>query len=297
MKPLLLALHDQLGLAAGLAAAIAAEPGATELRRFPDGESLVRIATPVDGRDVVVLAFLDRPDDKFLSLAFLARTARELGARRVGLVVPYLPYMRQDTRFHDGEAVSAACFASLVSREFDWLVTIDPHLHRYDTLAEIYDIPCRIAHAAPLISGWIAAHVDTPLLVGPDAESRQWVGAVARDAGAPAIVLSKTRHGDRSVTIEVPDLARWPDHTPVLVDDIISSGHTLAETVHGLRAAGAPPPVCIGVHGLFAGDAFNLLQKAGAGRILSTNAVPHPSNALDVTGLLAAEIRDLLAGA
>ncbi|WP_164119514.1 ribose-phosphate pyrophosphokinase-like domain-containing protein, partial [Stenotrophomonas maltophilia] len=84
---------------------------------------------------------LAQPNEKILPLIFAAATARELGAARVGLVAPYLAYMRQDRRFNPGEAVTSRQMAHLVSGAFDWMVTVDPHLHRYSDLSEIYSIP------------------------------------------------------------------------------------------------------------------------------------------------------------
>src|SRR3546814_1718571 len=76
------------------------------------------------------LSSLDHPYAKVLPLLFAADTARDLGARRIVLVAPYLAYMRQDIRFHAGEAVTSRTFAAILSRHLDWLVTVDPHLHR-----------------------------------------------------------------------------------------------------------------------------------------------------------------------
>jgi hypothetical protein len=84
----------------------------------------------VKDRDIVLVCTLNDPDSKTLALLFAARNAKELGARSVGLVAPYLGYMRQDRRFREGEAITSAHFAALVSSSFDWLVTVDPHLHR-----------------------------------------------------------------------------------------------------------------------------------------------------------------------
>ena len=166
-----------------------------------------------------------------LPLLFAAATARELGASRVGLVAPYLAYMRQDRRFKPGEAVTSRQVARLLSDAFDWLVTVDPHLHRYSSLADIYSIPTHVVHAAPLIAEWIKANVTNPLIIGPDSESEQWVAAVASDVGAPYSVLEKVRHGDRDVEIRLKDLEQWKGRTPVLVDDIISTGRTMIEAV------------------------------------------------------------------
>jgi ribose-phosphate pyrophosphokinase len=165
--------------------ALGAESLALEWRRFPDGESYVRFAGPCRGESVALVCTLNDPDTKALALLFAARTARELGAARVGLVAPYLAYMRQDRRFHEGEAITSAHFAALLSGAFDWLVTVDPHLHRRGSLAEIYRIPSKAVAAAPALAQWISAHVPQPLIVGPDAESEQWAAEVAAACGTP----------------------------------------------------------------------------------------------------------------
>jgi len=269
-----------------LAGRLGAETGVLETRRFPDGESYVRIVSVVAGREIILVCSLARPDDQFLRLVFTARTLRELGASRITLVSPYLAYMRQDKRFHSGEAVTSTHFADLLSREVDRLVTVDPHLHRHKALSEIYAIPAVALHAAPLLADWIAANVERPLIVGPDIESEQWVSDVARRAGAPYVVLRKERHGDRNVEIAIPDLGEWVGRQPVLIDDIASSGRTLIETARGLTGGGLRPPVCVVVHPLFADDAFGELSGL-AERIVSTDAVTHPSNGIPLAGLLA----------
>lgn len=277
--------HEALG--SRLAAALGAPEGALTLRQFPDGETYVRGETPCDGLDAVLAANLFRPNAQFLPLVYSARALRVLGARRVFLVSPYLPYMRQDARFQPGEVVTSRIFARLLSDIVDGLVTVDPHLHRHTTLGEIYSIPTRVEHAASAIAGWIRVHVNQPVVIGPDSESEQWVREVAAMAGAPFIVLSKTRRGDRDVEITVPALDSWRAHTPVLVDDIISTGRTMVQTIGNLSQAGYAAPVCIGVHAVFAGDAYEALQAAGASEIVTCNTVPHPSNAIDLTLLLA----------
>lgn len=285
--PLIVPLPGNETLVDGLTKILGAESGRLTIRRFPDGETYLRFETPVSGRALILVCTLDRPDDKFLPLAFSVAAARELGAMRIGLVCPYLAYMRQDRRFQPGEAVTSSYFAKLMSSQFDWLVTVDPHLHRRASLTEIYSIPTQAMHAALLISAWIRKEVEKPLLIGPDSESEQWVAAVARDAGAPHVVLQKVRHGDREVEVSIPDVARWRDHTPVLVDDIVSTARTMIEAVGHLKRAGMRPPICVAVHGIFAGDAFEALTAAGAGRVVTTNTVRHVANAIDVTTLLA----------
>lgn len=295
MTPLLLEISGSGDLADPLCRRLGAEKGEVEQRRFPDGEAYVRIATPVEGRDVLLLCTLDRPDLKVLPLLFAADAARRLGARSVGLVAPYLAYMRQDMAFAPGEAVSSLSFAGIVSARFDWLATVDPHLHRHPSLDALYAIPAAAASAAGPIALWIAANVERPVLIGPDSESRQWVERIADQAGAPVAVLGKTRRGDRDVEIDGAGLGEAGGRTAVIVDDIASSAHTMIEAVKAVRAAGLARPMCIAVHGLFAEDGYERLLAAGPAQVATTNTVPHPTNRIDVSRPLAEAVVALLA--
>lgn len=293
MKRLTLPLPGNEAFAQALAQHCDSELGSIEARQFPDGESYVRLHGDPRGRAVDLVCTLSRPDAQFLPLMFAADAARDLGASQVNLIAPYLAYMRQDKRFHEGEAVTSLCFARLLSSTFDKLVTVDPHLHRHPTLGALYAIPTTTLQAAALMADWIATHVDVPLIIGPDEESEQWAGAIASRIGAPHAVLVKTRYGDRKVDIAVPDLSAWRDRTPVLVDDIASSGRTLMVAARRLVEQGFRKPECVVVHALFAEDAWEALAPLFA-RIVSTDAVPHASNRIALAGLIAdALARDL----
>jgi ribose-phosphate pyrophosphokinase len=174
---------------------------------------------------------------------------------------------------------------------------VDPHLHRHHKLNEIYSIPTKVVRAAPGIADWIAEHVDRPIIVGPDAESEQWAAKVAKAVGCRYTVLNKVRKGDRDVTVSALDSSNWQDGTPVLVDDITSTGQTMIAAVAGLKEAGLPPPVCIAVHPIFAGTAYADLQAAGVERIVSCNTIAHASNQIDLSdavGIAAVELMAIL---
>jgi len=289
---LLFAMPGNEVMTRALAQRLDGEVGEVELHAFPDGETYLRFLADPAGRALALVCTLDRPNGKILPLLFAAAAARELGATSVGLAAPYLAYMRQDRRFKPGEAVTSRAFARLLSDAFDWLVTTDPHLHRYDSLQDIYAIPTRAVQAAPLISQWIRTRVARPLIIGPDSESEQWVSAVAKDAGAPYAVLDKVRRGDREIEISARNLGALAGRTPVLVDDIISSGRTMIEAVRLIVARGAIAPVCVAIHGVFADDSNTLLAQAGA-RVVTSNSIPHATNEIDVGEILAGAVREL----
>lgn len=294
MKPIVFAMPGNEQMAANICKLRGWETGSWEMRRFPDGESFVRYLSEIDGRDVAIVGSLDRPDEKAIALYLAASVAREIGARQIGLVVPYLAYMRQDFRFHPGEGITAKHFARLLSGACDWLVTVDPHLHRIHNLDEVYQVPTRIVHAAPHLAQWVGNHVEHPLLVGPDAESEQWVSEVAGVIGCPFTVLQKTRFSDTEVAVTVPGIDRWSNCTPVLVDDIASTARTMMAAATRLHEAGMVAPVCVAVHPLFSGDAYTDLLASGVAGVVSTNTVSHPSNQIDMAAPIAAAMDMLL---
>lgn len=295
MKPILFTMPGNEEFGARLRAALHCDAGDLQIHHFPDQESCPQFATPVAGRDVVFSCALEQPDSKIMHLYLAACVARELGARSVGFVVPYLPYMRQDARFREGEGITSRHFARLLSSCGDWLVTVDPHLHRYHALSDIYSMKTRVVHAGPEIAKWIAAYVTNPVIFGPDSESEQWVAEVADAADCPYTVLSKTRRGDADVEVSIPDASFWVGMTPILVDDIVSTARTMIAATRQIELAGMAPPVCIAVHPLFAGDAFAALHAAGVERIVSCNTVAHATNRIDLCQPIAAAIGELLA--
>jgi ribose-phosphate pyrophosphokinase len=292
MTTIIFNLDSDPSLFGTLASRLDAEIGQLEQRKFPDGESYLRSHSDCQGKDVVIFCNLYAPDNKLLKLLFLSNIAQEMQANRIGLVTPYLPYMRQDKQFHPGECVTSKPFAKLLSASFDFLVTMDPHLHRYHSLDEIYSLKSAVVPAAPLMAKWIKKNINTPLLIGPDSESAQWVSEVAQMANAPFQVLEKIRYGDRDVEVSIPALAAYKNATPVLVDDIISSGRTMLETIHHLQNAGMGRPVCMGVHGIFAGDAYQQLCQVAD--VITTQCISHPSNVIEIGDSLADATLQLL---
>jgi ribose-phosphate pyrophosphokinase len=286
MKALVFTLPGNELLAQSITDGIKGEKGDFVLRQFPDGETYVRVLSQVEQRNVFIVCTLHQPDAKLLPLLFLCRLLRDLKVKSICLIAPYLAYMRQDKQFNPGEAVTSEYFAQLISGFADTLITIDPHLHRRNSLNEIYSISCEAIHASPLISDYIIEHIKNPLLIGPDAESEQWVSEVAKNANAPFIVLEKIRLGDKDVKTTVPHVEKFKNHTPVLVDDIISTARTMIETVGHLKKAGMKPPVCIGVHAVFAGNAFEELSRSGVSEIITCNTIPHSSNGIDIAALI-----------
>jgi ribose-phosphate pyrophosphokinase len=261
------------------------------IHHFPDGESRLRLPDSAP-EHVVLCRTLDHPNSKLPELILAAATARDLGAKHITLVAPYLCYMRQDTAFQPGEAVSQRIVGTLLSQWMDALITVDAHLHRVHRLKDAVPVDPAINLAATsVMSDFLRKHMDDPLLVGPDEESEQWVSAIARDRKLDYCVAHKERFGDQQVRVSLPD-ADYRDRHIVLVDDVASTGHTLEEAAHEL-AQFQPASISVLVtHALFVGDAEARLRREGISQIWSTDAIPHSSNALHLEHLLAEAVHE-----
>lgn len=291
-QPIIFSLQDH-PLVTSLFVALDAEIGAIATREFPDGESYLRVVSQVKNRRCVVICDLSHPNQKYLPLIFLLETMRELGAASVGLIAPYLSYMRQDRRFVEGEAITSKIFAADISRHIDWLVTVDPHLHRYHSLDEIYSVPSRVVQGAPALAEWLKTRTNL-LLVGPDAESEQWVSGIAGYSGHPFVIGAKQRLGDRRVEVTLPDISEYSSHTAVIIDDVISSGQTILQCIETLKKAGIHSIQCVAVHGIFADGVDADLMSAGLESLVTSNTIGHRSNAIDIAPLLIDPINSCL---
>lgn len=289
---LILGFEDYLQPAQALADALQCEYRSVSLHTFPDGETRVKLPLPLPS-DVILVRTLHDPNAKLVQLLIAAQAARDNGAQRVFLVAPYLCYMRQDIAFTPGEAISQKIIGLLLGNYFDGVITVDPHLHRIQSLSEAIPKGQAIAlTAASLMGDQIARAQDKPLLVGPDEESAQWVSKVAEPAGLDHVVASKVRHGDRNVVITLPEFD-YVGRKVLLVDDVISSGHTLMHCAELLHARGCKEVSAMCTHALLAPGAEDALKRAGITSLLSTDSIPHASNRISLAPLLADALKDL----
>lgn len=289
MTALVLGFSDSGEAAARLAAELRLASDVVAVRRFPDGEALVRV--PTTAPTVILYRSLDHPDAKLIELILAAAAARDGGALRVVLVAPYLAYMRQDIAFHVGEAVSQRVIGALLADQFDALLTVDPHLHRIAALGEaVPRIPAIALSAAPLLRARVMTD-ERPVIVGPDSESRAWTASIAGPLGLEMLVGEKQRHGDRDVAIAIAGIEGVAGRPVILVDDVISSGRTLAAAARLLRAAGATRIEVLATHCLASADDLAALAASGITRVESCDSVAGPTARATLAPLLAEAIR------
>jgi ribose-phosphate pyrophosphokinase len=292
VSPAIFAFEDDHAPAQRLADELQAPLHPVHLHRFPDGEALLTVA---GGHDTALLyRGLDRPDDKVLPLRLAADALRRTGVKRLVLVAPYLPYLRQDKVFQPGQPLSRDVLGAVVGPGFDRIVTVEPHLHRTHDLRPVFGCPVTALSVAPLFAHAINGCGAT-LVVGPDAESEPWAAAVAQARGGDHAVFKKRRFGDADVALRLPDGLDVAGRKIVLVDDICSSGATLITATRELHARGAATIDVLVTHALFSPQTASTLRQAGVRRIVSTDSCRHPTNGIQLAGLLASALREEIA--
>ncbi len=273
-----------------LAKALAIEYLEVAIHHFPDGESKVTLPNNLDN-EVIFCRSMDHPNDKLIELFLACEVARQQGVRHITLVAPYLCYMRQDNAFNPGEAVSQKTIGRWLGQLFDRVITVDPHLHRINDLNQaIPNAEAISLSATTLMAAFLANRPNPPVLLGPDSESEQWVKTIAEQTGLEWQVAGKQRHGDRNVDIMLPDI-NFKDRIIVIVDDVASTGRTIAQAAKALHQSGAQTVNCLVTHPLFADDAEQVLTNACINHIWSTDSIDHDSNVIQLAPLLAEAIK------
>jgi len=263
-----------------------------QVHHFPDKESLVTLP-PQKSEHIIFCLSLDYPNNKLIELFFAAKTARKQGAKRLTLVTPYLCYMRQDKSFHSEEAISQQIIGQWLSELFDDLITVDPHLHRVTNLDSVIpDTNNIVLTATPLLGKFVKSLGKEVTLMGPDEESLQWVKQVASICKAPYAVATKIRHSDTHVSIQLPEI-RIKDQHIILIDDVISTGNTVAQTAIQLYTAGASQVDVLVTHALFSKEAMDTLEKSKIKNIYSTDSIPHETNCIPIANMLSDKIKTL----
>jgi ribose-phosphate pyrophosphokinase len=292
----ILSFASDIDGATRLAAELDVATSEIERHQFPDGETRITLPPLLSDR-VLIFQTLNHPNTKLVELLIAAKTARREGAAQLTLIAPYLCYMRQDTAFHPGEAVSQTIVGGWLADHFDAIVTVDPHLHRVKQLHHAVPVASASAaialSAAGTIGEFLRRQSRTMVLIGPDEESAQWVGAAAAAAGCEFGVCQKVRHADRDTTVTLPNIdVRGAE--VVLIDDIASSGGTLISAAKACLGAGASCVDAAVTHALFDEQVAAAMSAAGITNLWSTDSIAHPSNAIALAPLLASAVRNSL---
>jgi len=236
-------------------------------KRFPDEEFYIRILDDVSGEHVIIVQ-TTYPDHNIVELFLLQNAVEESGAKEISIVIPYFGYARQDTKFQEGEPISAKAIANLISLNADKVITVDPHKEH---ILDFFSTSAFSCSAVPEIAKYLKEK-NIDMILAPDK------GALERAKKASEIIecdvdyMEKTRINGSTIKIK-PKKFNAKNKNVAIIDDIISTGGTMAKSIQQLKKHGAKNIFVACSHGLFAGDAVKKLVNAGCSEIISTDTV------------------------
>lgn len=234
------------------------------IKRFPDGECYVRLHEKMEEAIIVGNTY---PDESIIELFLLQDAARKMGAEKISIVIPYYGYGRQDKIFEEGEAVSAEKIAKLIEQDADMIITVDPHK---EYITKFFAVPAHICSAVEEIAHYFINKVDT--ILAPDKGAVERAKKAAEIIGCPFDYLEKKRLSGEEVEMKTKEMD-VAGMKVLIIDDIISTGGTMAEAIKNLKRQGARNVFISCSHGLFVGNAIERIRKAGCDEIVSTDTV------------------------
>ncbi len=276
-------------LAKNIAKILKVEYSELTVKKFPDSELYIKFETEIKNKELVFIQTLHPSNEAILELILAAHTAKELEAKKIILVTPYLAYIRQDKRFNPGEAVSSKIVGKLLEI-FDKVITIDPHLHRFKSLKEVFHTQTLKLTSNGLIEEFIAKKFKNPIIIGPDEESYQWARETALAIGAHAAIFKKKRFSSTKVRVILKSPIDVKNKDIIIIDDIISTGHTILEAIKNLKIHKPKSITVIGIHGIFADKKiYQEIKKYST--IYTTNTIENPHAKIDISNLIANSLK------
>jgi len=265
-----------------------------ESKIFPDGESYIRFTENLEDQDLILIHYCyPQQDKKLMELFLMLDTAKDLGAKRTVAVIPYLPYARQDKRFRPGEVVSNKSVGRLLGAVgTDILITID--VHSEDSLKS-FSLQTVNLSAMPLLAEYLKTlKLTRPYVLAPDR------GAVIHAQLVSSILKTDyahfEKHRDRvtgDVVTDYKDVGIG-DRDVIILDDIISTGSTIANVAKVVRSKTARKIIAVCTHGLIIGEAEKTMRESGVTDIISTDAIPSKFSRVSVSTIISEALRKIL---
>ena len=295
-----------------LAASVAHELGEelcyVETKKFPDGERYLRINGQVKDETVTVIQSTGYPqDENLMELLFIISNLKDLGAKKVRVVVPYMGYARQEKRFNPGETISAKIVCNLIQTAgADEFITFNIH---EACVLDFFDIPARNISAMPDIAEYLDKKFFKkedikPLIIAPDKVAYGFAQEISEIIGCDCTYLTKVRLGPDKVETKIVDVRcdSESENTvnidsvkgmhAIIVDDIIATGGTIVNAINILKQYGASSVDVCCVHPILTNNGATRIYAAGAGKIIGTNSLSSDTSRVSIARSIANALRE-----
>ena len=294
-------------LAAHVARELGKEVSYVETKKFPDGERYLRINGEIEDEVTVIQSTGYPQDENLMELLFIISTLKDLGAKKVRAVVPYMGYARQEKRFNPGESISAKTICNLIQAAgADEFITFNIH---EACVLNFFDIPAKNVSAMPAIAEYLNKKYfkksdEKPLIIAPDKGAYGFAQEISEIIGCDCTYLTKVRLGPDKVETRIVDVRcdSESDNTvnidsvkgmhAIIVDDIIATGGTIVNAINILKQYGASSVDVCCVHPILTNNGATRIYEAGANKIIGTNSLSSDTSRVSIAKSIADALRE-----
>ena len=294
-------------LAAHVARELNEELCYVETKKFPDGERYLRINGEISDEVTVIQSTGYPQDENLMELLFIISNLKDLGAKKVKVVVPYMGYARQEKRFNPGETVSAKIVCDLIQAAgADEFITFNIH---EECVLNFFDIPARNISAMPAIAEYLnkkffKKETAKPLIIAPDKGAYGFAQEISEIIGCDCTYLTKVRLGPDKVETKIVDVRcdSESENTvnvdnvkgmhAIIIDDIIATGGTIVNAINILKQYGAESVDVCCVHPILTNNGATRIYAAGANKIIGTNTLSSDTSRVSIAKAIADALRD-----
>lgn len=316
--PTILPGTNSLALAKSVARITGFALAQVSARKFPDGESYVRIDSKISDEAIIIQSAYPNQNDSLIELALLADAAKDAGAKKMKAVIPYFPYARQDKKFQDGEALSIRAVANILKNAgIEEIITVDAHFHRKPEKFELYGMPATNISAGRILLDFVRKAIPDFSVIGPDFGSSdmlengvfgmpktqsvfvhnriRWLGTLKKEkicpnCGKPSVTQCKCEDNEKTYEAKFSGNMDFAGKNVVILDDMIASGTTMIKAVEKIREGGATKVAAVASHGLFLKDSLKILQEK-TDLLAVTDSIRTPVSKVSVAGVVAEALR------
>ncbi|WP_295721275.1 ribose-phosphate diphosphokinase [uncultured Methanobrevibacter sp.] len=273
-----------------------------ETKKFPDGEKYLRVHGNVDEEVTIIQSTGFPQDETLVELLFLIRNLKDLGAKKVKVIVPFMGYARQERRFNDGEAISAKIVAELIEMAgADEFASINLH---EDCVRKFFNIPAYNLSAMPAIADYVSEITNDPIIIAPDKGALGFAEEISEILGCNCTYLKKVRLGPDKVETTIADIDESEDNgskveissvkgkEAVIIDDIIATGGTIVNAINILKEHGAVSVNVCCVHPTLVNDAISKIFAAGAKDLAGTDTLKSDVSSISLAKTIANHLRE-----
>ena len=272
-----------------------------ETKKFPDGEKYLRVHGEVDDEVTIIQSTGYPQDETLIELLFLIKNLKDLGAKKVKVVVPFMGYARQERRFNDGEAISAKIVAELIELAgADEFASINLH---EDCVRKFFNIPAYNLSAMPAIAEYLKKFTTDPIIIAPDKGALGFAEEISEILECNCTYLKKVRLGPDKVETTIADIDESDDDSSkvqissvkgkqaIIIDDIIATGGTIVNAINILKEHGAVSVNVCCVHPTLVNDAVSKIYAAGATDLAGTDTLKSEVSSISLAKILANHLK------